>query len=293
MPYAQGSRLPGEAASKLGHLSVIQSEWVRSLVHEFEVSPTATADVTKTPWRRFDPVDLQALRSVWAVDGSFVTVASQEAPAKEVSFVKTALLTVDRARLDAIDKEHPHPLLLQDVLTGSAVFHATVFPLKNVRTSLGSNYDAVRHIVRDSLKIDEAGVFYETLKWIAYQKWRALRGVSPSFACPHCSHDHPGLAWDADEDECPKCHRTVYLTDMIGFHLDMDEDSAPDSVASAYMLLMEHLMLFTAVRLLHPSGDQDLLRPLLAQAATVLQVRRHVGGARGENDGRQYRCGAP
>ena len=31
---------------------------------------------------------------------------------------------------------------------------------------------------------------------------------------------------------------------MIGFHLDMGEDSAPDSIASAYMLVMEHLMLF-------------------------------------------------
>src|SRR5260370_10867936 len=31
---------------------------------------------------------------------------------------KTALLTVDSARLAEIDKEHPHPLLIRDVLTG-------------------------------------------------------------------------------------------------------------------------------------------------------------------------------
>jgi hypothetical protein len=263
MPYAQGSRLPGEAASKLGHLAVIQSEWVKALVHAFEVSPAATDDVTKTTWVQFDPTSVEPLRSVWAVDGSFVTVASEEAPPKEVSFVKTALLTVDRARLDAIDKEHPHPLLLQDVLTGSAVFHATVFPLKNVRTPLGSNYDAVRHIVRDSMRIDESGAFYETLKWIAYQKWSGMGGVSPSFACPHCAHEHPGLPRDADEDKCPKCHHTVLLTDMIGFHLDMDEDSAPDSVSSAYMLVMEHLMLFTAIRLLWQHTDKHILSDTL------------------------------
>src|SRR3989442_10865939 len=204
MPYAQGSRLPGEAASKLGHLAVIQSEWVKALVHEFEVSPAATDDVTKTTWAQFDPTSVEPLRSVWAVDGSFVTVASEEAPPKEVSFVKTALLTVDRARLDAIDKEHPHPLLLQDVLTGSAVFHATVFPLKNVRTPLGTNYDAVRNIVRDSMKIDEAGAFYETLKWLAYQKWTPVGSKSPSFDCPHCAHEHPGLAVDADDTQCPR-----------------------------------------------------------------------------------------
>src|SRR5437899_10565913 len=112
MPYSQGSRLPGEAASKLGHLAVIQSEWVRSLVHEFELSPAPSTDVTKTAWTQFDPAGLTPLRSVWAVDGSFVTITSEENPPREVSFVKTALLTVDRARLEAIDREHPHPLLL-------------------------------------------------------------------------------------------------------------------------------------------------------------------------------------
>jgi hypothetical protein len=50
---------------------------------------------------------------------------------------------------------------------------------------------------------------------------------------------------------------------MIGFHLDMDEGSAPDSVASAYMLVMETLMLFTAVRLLWQHTDSQLLSDTL------------------------------
>src|SRR3954467_12334372 len=45
-----------------------------------------------------------------------------------------------------------------------------------------------------------------------------------------------GLRPDADEYTCPSCFREVFLTDMIGFHLDMDEESAPESVASSYML---------------------------------------------------------
>src|SRR5262249_8286105 len=58
---------------------------------------------------------------------------------------------------------------------------------------------------------------------------------------------------------CPQCNGTVLLTDMIGFHLDMDEESAPDSIASSYMLIMEHLMLFTAIRLLWHHSDRQLL----------------------------------
>lgn len=263
MPYSQGTRLPGESASKLGHLSVITSDWVKALVNEFEHSPHTTTDPSKTLWTEFDSSGIDPLRSVWAVDGSCVTIRSQEKFSKEVSFVKTALLTVDRARLDTIDKEHPHPLLLQDVLTGSAIFHATVFPLKNIRTVLGTNYDAVRHIVRDSMKIDENGAFYETLKWIAYQKWAPKHISSPAFKCPHCGQDHPGLPYNADEAGCPNCSGVVFLTDMIGFHLDMDEESAPDSVSSSYMLVMEHLMLFTAIRLLWNHTDKQVFSDTL------------------------------
>lgn len=264
MPYSQGTRLPGESASKLGHLAVIQSDWVKSLVQDFDHAKPSTTDPSQTIWTEFDPAEIEPLRNVWAVDGSFVAIRSDQTPPKEVSFVKTALLTVDRTKLEAIDKEHPHPLLLQDVLTGSAIFHATVFPLKNVRTPLGTNLDAVRHIVRDSLKIDEDGAFYETLKWLAYRKWSSAPTRSPEFFCPHC-HDQvqQSFPFDADDEKCSVCGGVIFLTDMIGFHLDMDEESAPDSVSSAYMLIMEHLMLFTAIRLLWSHSDKQVLSDTL------------------------------
>lgn len=265
MSYSKGANLPGQSASKLGHLAVIQSDWVRSLVSAFDQVEQEKEDPSKTLWKTFDPTSAIPLRNVWAVDGSFVTIKSEQKPPREMTFVKTALLAVDRVRLDAIDKDQPHPLLLQDILTGSAVFHATVFPLNNVRTPLGSNYDAVRHIVRDSMKIDEGGAFYETLKWLAYRKWdKTTKSASPSFFCPHCHADMvQGLPHDADEGVCPQCKKVVFLTDMIGFHLDMDEDSAPDSVASAYMLVMEHIMLFTAIRVLWGHTDKSLVSETL------------------------------
>lgn len=267
MPYAQGTRLPAETASKLGHLAVVESEWVKSLVKDFEQIQSRGEDLSQTCWQDFDPAGITMLRNVWSVDGSYVAIKSEGNPPKEMAFVKTALLTIDQAKLNRIDKENPHPLLLQDLLKDSAVFHATVFPLKNVRTSLGTNYDAIRHIVRDSMRIDEDGAFYETLKWIAYRKWESSTETrSPAFECPHCNQKiESGLPYDADEGDCPNlsCNKRVFLTDMIGFHLDMDEDSAPDSVASAYMLVMEHLMIFTAIRLLWAHTDKNLVTDTL------------------------------
>ncbi|TNJ54098.1 hypothetical protein FE784_40105 [Paenibacillus hemerocallicola] len=263
MPYSQGTRLPGESASKLGHLSVIESEWVNSLINDFEYPKAQIADPSNTLWTEFNSLSAEPLRNVWAVDGSFVSVSSDGFPSRELSFVKTALLTMDRAKIDTIDKEHPHPLHLQDVMTGSAIFHATVFPLRNIRTSLGSNYEAIRNIIKDSVKVDENGIFYETLKWIVYQKWSSVPTNSPSFGCPHCMADIQGLPVDADRGHCGECHKEVFLTDMIGFHLDMDEDSAPESVPSAYMLIMELLMLFTVIRLLWHHTDKSQLSDTL------------------------------
>lgn len=261
MPYGQGSRLPGETASKLGHLAVIQSPWVKSLVVDFEKNDELTSDPSGTIWQSFDPTDIKPLRGVWAVDGSFVPVRSEQKPAKEVAFVKTALLMLDKAKIDAIDRQIPHPLLLRDVLKDTGVQHATVFPLKNIRTSLGTNYDAIRYIVRDSLKIDQGGDFFETLKWIAYRKWEQQSdSSSPVFMCPCCRQNiDEGLPYNADDMTCPHCGKEVFLSDTWGFHLEMDEDSAPDSLASSYMLVMEHLMLFTAVRLLWNHTDRSLV----------------------------------
>ncbi len=261
MPFQQGTRLPGETASKLGHLAVIQSEWVKALVDDFESTKALDGDPSKTVWQTFDPTCAEPLRGIWAVDGSFVAVRSEQKPPKEVAFVKTALLMLDKAKLDAIDKNLPHPLLLRDALKDSGIQHATVFPLKNVRTPLGTNYDAVRNIVRDSLKVDQGGAFDDTLKWLAFRKWEATPNTtSPGFQCPHCGQEiTAGLPHNADTGSCPHCNGEVFLSDIWGFHLEMDEESAPESLASSYMLVMEHLMLFTAIRLMWHHSDRSLV----------------------------------
>ncbi|MEM5007403.1 hypothetical protein ABEP42_13920 [Priestia megaterium] len=263
MAYTGGPNLPFESASKLGHINVIESEWVQSLVKEFESTDYSISASEKSGWEKAEVKDVPKLKYFWAVDGSYVTVASETKPQKEVSFVKTALISIDRTKLEKVDKEQPHPLLLQDIMTKSAVQHATVFPLRNIKTSKGSNYDTVRHIVRDSMKIDQNGLFYETLKWLVYEKWTNNYTSSPDFQCPHCDREIAGFDFNRDEKTCELCDKEVFLTDMIGFHLDMEEDSAPENVSSAYMLIMEHLMLFTIIRLLWGHSDQRFVSDTL------------------------------
>lgn len=263
MAYSSTGKLPNEHASKLGHLSVIQSQWVQSLIEDFEDTQYQEPDHDMSLWQNFDVGQFEKLKYIWAVDGSYASVKTNPPTGKEVAFIKTALLSVDKKKLEKLDKKNPHPLLLQDIMADSALFHATVLPLKNVKTSLGSNYDAVRHIIYDSMRVDEDGQYFQTLKWLSYKKWEDSKRCSPKFDCPHCSKEIPGLPYDSSKGECPHCHKEVLLTDMIGFHLDMEEESASEKIVSSYMLLMEHLMLFTIVRLMWHHTDKSIFSDTL------------------------------
>ena len=250
MPYQGGQRLTStERASKLGHLEVVSSPFVRKLVDQFEYPEPSDDEPGKDMWEEFDSRDLDPLTVVLAVDGSLQVVRSDSYPLRSVAFVKTALVRVDRRQMARIDKDMPHPVLMKALMAESALQSSTVLPLRNVRVPGVSNYNLVRNIIRDSYQIESDGLVFDTLKWIAYRKWRPeSRSSSPEFRCPHCPNDIAGLPYDADTGKCQHCRGDVYLTDMIGFHLEMGEDQAPDSVATAYMLIHEMLLLFSVVR---------------------------------------------
>ena len=247
MPYQQGKRLSGETASKLGHLEVIKSELVNKLIEQFE-DPSPAVIETEVAWEGFD-TEIEPLPLIFAIDGSLQIVRSDLPPYKELSFIKTALLRLDQIALQKLDPIAPHPLSLRDIMAESAMYHATVLPLKGVRIKDQNNYHAVRKIIFESLNDNSlGGEPYQTLKWLAYEKWTKTKKESPNFKCPHCQENVNGLPYDADEGECPSCSGHLYLSDIIGFHLEMAEDSAPQTVANAYMLVHETLLLFTGIR---------------------------------------------
>jgi len=74
MPYQSGNRLPGEKASKLGHLEVLKSELVNKLCSSFE-QPTKDEDITSQEivWQPY-PNDHEPLQIIFGVDGSIQTV---------------------------------------------------------------------------------------------------------------------------------------------------------------------------------------------------------------------------
>ncbi|MDP9238537.1 MAG: hypothetical protein M3P30_14270 [Chloroflexota bacterium] len=245
MPYEAGSRLPGERASRLGHLDVLKSPLVRKLCESFE-DTAASSTIPSASWE-LPPISTP-LPLVFAVDGSLQIIENALPPHKTLAFVKTALLRVDRVALAAIDPLMPHPLALRELLIDSAMYHATAFPMRHVAVAGMTVYDAVRQVIFESVKDPTLqGEVMETLKWLAYEKWDGQSKNLPPFQCPHCDAS-TSMSFDNEVGPCDNCSKDVFLTDMLGFHLEMADDAAPDSIASSYMLVHETLMLFTGVR---------------------------------------------
>lgn len=271
MPYNQGNRLPGERASRLGHLDVLNSPLVNQLVHSFEEEPPSPDNI-QVQWLAL-PATGESLDIIFAVDGSLQTIRDELPPHKSLSFVKTALMRIDQVALDRIDKDSPHPFELRDLMAESALYHATVFPLQHVQLKGITIYDAVRQIIFESMRDTSLnGDIFETLKWIVYEKWSGEEKNVPPFECPHCHKTGATLPYDAEKGACPYCGKELFLTDMLGFHLEMVEDAARESVASAYMLVHETLMLFTGVRLYWETNRAILKRCLFLKDGP-LQIR--------------------
>lgn len=291
MPYEAGQRLPGERASRLGHLDVLKSPLVKRLCESFE----DTRFGHKEPPAKWEaiPTGGQPLRIVFAVDGSLQVIENELPPHKALAFVKTALLRVDRAALDSIDRQFPHPYALRDLMADSALYHATVFPMRHIAVEGMNVYDAVRTAIFESVNdASLEGETMETLKWLAYEKWDGSEKGLPAFECPHCGHNSATLPFDAERGPCPRCGKELLLTDMLGFHLDMSEEAAPNSIATAYMLIHEALLLFTGIRYYwdrKPEVLKDCLfikdGPLAIRAQyskLVAPIRRFLQRARAE-----------
>ncbi|MBA7688420.1 hypothetical protein ES703_96900 [subsurface metagenome] len=269
MPYQKGSRLPAERASKLGHLEVIQCPLVKKLCQNFE-DPDYVPESSGALWKDL-PKGGRELKIIFSSDGSLQTIESPQPPYKAIAFVKTALLKLDQYAVSRLNKESPNPFAIRDMMERAALFHSTAFPLRHVLIPGKTIYQTVREIIYESVKdtgLNNAldGAMMETLKWIAYEKWvpEQRSGLEP-FGCPHCHENKATLPYDAETGSCPNCGGDIFITDLFGLHLSMQEDFAPNQVAFDYMSVSETLMIFSPIRYYWENNRETLKNCLMVK----------------------------
>ena len=269
MPYQKGLRLPAERASKLGHLEVIKCPLVQKLCRNFE-DPDYTPESTGAIWQEL-PKAGNELGIVFSSDGSIQIIEAPAPPYKAIAFVKTALMKLDQYVIARLDKNTPNPFALRDMMEHAALFHATAFPLRHVVIQGKNVYQTVREIIYESVKdvgLNNAldGAMMETLKWIAYEKWNSTpKNYLEEFGCPHCHQNVATLPFEMERGYCPNCNKEIFITDLFGLHLSMQEDFAPNQVASDYMAVSETLMIFTPIRYYWENNREALRNCLLVK----------------------------
>jgi len=274
MPYQGSNRLPAERASKLGHLEVIRSPLVQKLCKNFEDPNCCAPMPTAVSWQSL-PTTGQELRIIFSTDGSLQTIENPRPPFKAVAFVKTALLKLDQYAISRLDKETPNPFAIRDLMKDSALFHSTAFPLRHVVVPGKTIYHAVREIIYESVRdqgLNNAlnGAMMDTLKWLAYEKWDSTPKTKlEEFGCPHCNENVATLPFDQEKGNCPKCKGEIFITDMFGLHLNMQDDFAPNQLASDYMSASETLMIFTPIRYFWETNKEILNNCLMVKDGTL------------------------
>ena len=244
-------------------MDVLEDELVKDLVNTFESVKKEDIE-DNSSWEMYD-MDVP-LPIVFSVDGSFQIISSEEWPYRKLVFVKVALVMLNNNKILELNKDEPHPMKIRDILADSSDYHSNIIPLQHVKSKNLTTYDTIREVIFKGMKDKKFdGEILETLKWIAYEKWGKKQKDLPLFDCPHCHKEIASLSYDSEEGICSSCSGHLFITDMLGFHQVMEDEFAPDTVASDYMTIYEILVLFTCIRLLWENNRESLKNALFVK----------------------------
>src|SRR6266487_1680246 len=103
MPFQRGRRLPGEKASKVGHLDVLKNPLVNELSRTFTDAKMASADA-ESLWTKIE-IAAKPLSIIFRADGSWHTIIGRSPPYSAHAFIKTALVRLAEHALGKVDKD--------------------------------------------------------------------------------------------------------------------------------------------------------------------------------------------
>ena len=237
MAYGASQHLPFETASKLGHLSVVSSPFVREMLGSFEKierdpTPPPEAGLFSLDLERVQPLDF-----VIAVDGSLTSVPNTLAPHRMLSYVKIAALNMSLADLRRASAPIVNPEQVSLLLSENADTESTVLPLANIRIPGRSLRETIREAIQETFAKFGDGQLLDCLRFIVSQEWnpdaaawRPDSATRPHFRCPLCGHDTQ-VPRSETRFPCGSCSSELTIVDYLGLLLDVNEESNDVSIA--------------------------------------------------------------
>lgn len=237
MAYAQMSgRLPFESASKTGHISLIEDPLVQRLIRGFQSSGSPPEpSLFSLDWYAL-PDAPSGIESVIACDGSCVETAQESC--------SLAYLRVGVQRISAPFSGPPlHPLQMQREVQRNSLCIQTVLPLEIPCLNQLEFDFRMRQAIFETCAAQPELLL--TLRWLVSEAWDGGWDRQLFVQCPCC-----GAPVDVSRSDTARCGcgSQVFLTDLLGWSVDLAGSDSSSRVANRFMLVLEFLLLMTCIR---------------------------------------------
>lgn len=263
MAYSSNGVLPFEHASKLGHVTIINDPFINELIDSFQ---DANFNILNTQINNIGTIhdDITIVSNTISIDGSYSSIENLQNKKKSLSYVKVASLYLSQKKLNEANEPIVDPEVISEIIRNNSDVFSTVLPLNNVVVKMHSPLESLRIIVEKSFKAYEDGMLYDTLRYLMFRKWNERSFKPITFGCPFCNEE---VQIDSEQENytCPNCNRTLFLTDYLGLHMEINDDNTSESVAVSLMQVIEHLTLFSYIRILYENSPEKLSEVLFVK----------------------------
>lgn len=254
MAYSSCSgRLPLEAASKLGHLPLMDDPFISELVEGYRVPSGLAPYPSLYPlcWRPFSPGG-SVIETVVTSDGSFAVTPQDSS---------LVYIRVGIQKLPVRSEPAPlHPFEVYDTLLHNSDCIHTVLPMSIPCRTQREFSQIVRSAIFRTFQT--RAILLDTLRWLFAEGWQGRGQKLPPICCPHCGEKI--YLDDADERTC-SCGEHIYLTDLLDWDKDLAfeaHDAQSAQLAARCMLILEFLMLLSYIRQAWESSPEVLPKTL-------------------------------
>lgn len=248
--------VPSEMASKIGHLSVIEDEFVQELLQSFEISNSEDSENTDIEPEVIS-LDEPATKVI-CVDGSFTVVPHALKDHKKLAYIKIAAIGLNIEELEKANKVVVNPEVVKKITNEYATTQSTVLPLENISIPGQSLKETIRKSIYLSFKNLFKGKLLDTLVFLVGKCWDSNIEIDAHFSCPYCGAENKlskgALEFDCVNQNCSS--DGLNIVDYLGFLSQNPEDQSDSKVATDLMLIMEHLTLFYYLRELIENGEK-------------------------------------
>ena len=256
MAYTNRKRnYPNEYASKSSHRNIIKDETVKKFLKECEL-PKKTKeihiDLTKTI--KLNEPEHNPIKNIIAIDAGHQEIFIQkEFPSSQITFFQFGILNFKITDLQELAaKKFIDPQDLSKIKQINPI--KLVIPSKNLtlRNQVTLTKSVRKAIYDFFLQETEEKKLIDTLKWLLFNEYDHIDYGKYSINCPECKSpvSKPTLQemHFHNNTECPKCSGTIYLTDLFGLHLKIDDEIGAENIFAYLTSLIEQMLIIHLIK---------------------------------------------